>query len=125
MRKAEVALARKLVSDGVVFVPALSGLGAASHVGRGDIAEYMELDKAFHLDLLSLAGNSRLVGAVARLRDETRLYGLRRVAGTRAFVATIKEHLALLSALEAGDADEVERILRSHIGHARGMLAGP
>lgn len=87
----------------------------------GDLSSYLQLDREFHLRLLALAGNSRLVDVVARLRDETRLYGLGRLAGTKALVATTREHTALLTALETGDADAAEAVLRGHLGHIRGV----
>lgn len=87
----------------------------------GDLSSYLQLDRDFHLRLLALAGNSRLVDVVARLRDETRLYGLGRLAGTKALVATTREHTALLTALETGDADAAEAVLRGHLGHIRGV----
>lgn len=89
----------------------------------GDVSAYVQLDREFHLGLLALAGNSRLVSVVSRLRDETRLYGLGRLAGTKALVETTKEHTALLSALEKGDADAAEAVLRAHLGHIRGVWA--
>ena len=61
---------------------------------------------------------------VSRLRDETRLYGIGRLAGTEDLVATTEEHLALLDALESGDADAAERVLREHIGHVQGVWSG-
>jgi len=90
---------------------------------RGDLSAYMHLDKQFHLDLLSLAGNARLVAVVSRLRDETRLYGLGRLAGSASLVETTKEHTRLLDALERGDADAAERVLVEHLGHIRGIWA--
>lgn len=91
---------------------------------RGDLSGYVRLDKQFHLDLLSLAGNARLVALVSRLRDETRLYGLGRLAGTKALVETTREHILLIDALEKGDADAAEAVLVEHLGHIRGVWAG-
>lgn len=91
---------------------------------KGDLPSYLELDKQLHLDLLALAGNARLVSVVSRLRDETRLYGLGRLAGTKALVETTKDHTRLLDALEAGDAERAEELLRAHLGHIRGVWAG-
>lgn len=91
----------------------------AAHTG--DLAAYLQLDREFHLGLLALAGNGRLVSVVARLRDETRLYGLGRLAGTKALVETTKEHATLLTALEKGDAAGAEKVLRAHLGHIRGV----
>ena len=88
---------------------------------KGDLSAYMQGDKEFHLDLLGLTGNARLVAVVSRLRDETRLYGLGRLAGSKALVDTTREHLQLLDALENGDADGAEQVLREHLSHIRGV----
>jgi len=42
----------------------------------GDLAQYTEADREFHLRLLGYSGNQRLVDLVAELRGQTRLVGL-------------------------------------------------
>ncbi len=44
--------------------------------GRGDLIQYVDADRDFHLTLLALSGNSRIVKTAAELRAQTRLYGL-------------------------------------------------
>jgi DNA-binding GntR family transcriptional regulator len=89
----------------------------------GDMARFLELDRDFHLSLLGLGGNQRLVTIVSKLRDETRLYGLGRIAGTKALYDTAHEHLLLLDALKAGDANKADAIITGHLRHARGVWA--
>lgn len=43
---------------------------------EGDVVGFLEADRRFHLGLLQLCGNRRLVATVAAMRDQTRLYGL-------------------------------------------------
>lgn len=88
---------------------------------RGDIPTYLQLDKQFHLELLAHAGSRRIVETVAKLRDETRLYGLGRLAGTPELIATTSEHLSLLDALAKGDAKLATALLTEHLHHARGV----
>ena len=94
---------------------------AAGH--RGDLIGYVEADRRFHLDLLSLAGNARLVETVSDLRKRTRLYGLAHLAEQGRLVASAEEHLVLLDLLVAGDTDAVTALTRHHMHHVRGIWA--
>ncbi|MFD0448742.1 GntR family transcriptional regulator [Streptomyces indonesiensis] len=47
---------------------------------EGDVVGFLEADRRFHLGLLQLCGNRRLVTTVAAMRDQTRLYGLEALA---------------------------------------------
>jgi DNA-binding GntR family transcriptional regulator len=89
----------------------------------GDVIGYVEADRRFHLDLLALAGNTRLVETVSDLRKRSRLYGLTHLTADR-LVASAEEHLRLLDLLEAGDLTAVESLMRQHLGHVRGSWAG-
>jgi DNA-binding GntR family transcriptional regulator len=51
------------------------------HAARGDLVGFLEWDRQFHSRLLAVLGNRRLVDEVQRLRDQTRLYGLRGLDG--------------------------------------------
>jgi DNA-binding GntR family transcriptional regulator len=89
----------------------------------GDIISYLEADRVFHLEILALAGNRRLVESVNLLRAQTRLYGLSRLAAEGTLVTSAAEHLELLDAMEAHDGASAERLARRHIGHVRGLWA--
>src|ERR1700753_3721655 len=52
----------------------LAGLELAAE--QNDVPAFLVADRAFHLELLSLAGNRRLVDIIAGLRDQTRIIGL-------------------------------------------------
>ena len=89
----------------------------------GDLIGYVEADRNFHLRLLALAGNDHLVTVVGELRARARLYGLQRLAAQGNLNASAHEHAALLDALAAGDAPAVEKLMRQHLGHVRGIWA--
>jgi DNA-binding GntR family transcriptional regulator len=91
---------------------------------QGDLIAYLEQDRHFHLDLLSLAGNAQLVTLVAELRSRTRLYGLQHLADTGRLAASAQEHVRMLQLIEAGDATGLRALMRRHIGHERGSWAG-
>ena len=89
-----------------------------------DLIGYVEADREFHLQLLALGGNEHLVTVVGELRARARLYGLHRLAKQGELDASAHEHAALLDALAAGDAPAVEKLMRQHVGHVRGIWAG-
>lgn len=122
---ATAALAsRRDVLDG----PTLDALRAKADeierlAGLGDLAPFIDADRQFHLELLALYGNRRLVEFVERLRNSTRRYGLRRITGDR-LAANAQEHHRILDALAAGDEAEVRRLMENHIRSNRSVLAG-
>ncbi|WP_238005660.1 GntR family transcriptional regulator [Dactylosporangium sp. AC04546] len=90
---------------------------------RKDMETFLTADREFHLALLRLAGNRRVVDIVARLRDQTRLYGIRSLAEEDNLLASANEHGKILDAVEAGDASASD-LMERHIRHARGIWAG-
>jgi len=91
---------------------------------QNDIASFLVADRRFHLELLALAGNQRLVEIIAGLRDQTRITGLRSLADRGALQATAEEHRPILEALRARDTVGAERLMRAHLEHTRGAWAG-
>lgn len=90
----------------------------------GDLITYLEADRRFHLELLGLAGNRRLVALVDELRSRSRLYGLQALADRGVLVDSAEEHVRLLELLTAGDANGAGDLMRRHVGHLRGSWAG-
>jgi DNA-binding GntR family transcriptional regulator len=92
---------------------------------RRDFVAHVATDLEFHLALLELAGNPRIVDLVRALRMHSRLYGLRDEDHRDQLFASWHEHAELLDRIEARDADGAEAVMRSHIGHLRGIWAAP
>ncbi|MFJ9949019.1 GntR family transcriptional regulator [Kitasatospora sp. NPDC091207] len=90
---------------------------------KHDLIGYLEADRQFHLDLLGLAGNSRLVEVVGDLRKRSRLYGLNRLDERGELVSSAEEHLELLDLMLAGDAEAAEACMSRHLGHVRSLWA--
>ncbi|WP_028935219.1 GntR family transcriptional regulator [Pseudonocardia spinosispora] len=90
----------------------------------GDIVRFLDADRRFHLDLLALCGNRRLVDTVAALRDQTRLYGLESLAEHGRLGSAASEHREFLAAMAEGDATVLEAIVRRHLEHVRADWAG-
>lgn len=90
---------------------------------RHDILAYLEADRRFHLELLGLAGNRRLVEEVSNLRKRSRLFGLNRLAETGQLIASAEEHIELLDLIVAGDAKRAEACMLAHMSHVRSLWA--
>ena len=90
----------------------------------GDVPAFLVADRAFHLDLLALAGNRRLVRIVADLRDQTRIIGLQSLAAAETLEATAAEHRPILEALQARDVTAAQRVMTAHLERTRGAWAG-
>jgi DNA-binding GntR family transcriptional regulator len=91
---------------------------------QGDLPRFLDSDRRFHLGLLGLLGNQRLVDFVDRLRLQSRLPGLDVLAESGALVVTANEHVEIVDALIEGSSKKVERLMTRHIRHTRGVWAG-
>ncbi|MFH8368424.1 GntR family transcriptional regulator [Streptomyces sp. NPDC018031] len=90
-----------------------------------DLIGYLEADRQFHLSLLALCGNDRLVETVGDLRKRSRLYGLTALDERNRLIPSAEEHLELLDLMLAGDAEGAEACMRRHLGHVRSLWAAP
>jgi DNA-binding GntR family transcriptional regulator len=91
---------------------------------RGDLIDYLDSDRRFHVELLAQLGNGRLTELVDRLCRQTRLFGLDALAVTGRLVASAEEHHQLLDAIRAHDTAGTKRLINSHIRHIRGLWVG-
>jgi DNA-binding GntR family transcriptional regulator len=90
----------------------------------GDVHSFLETDRAFHLGLIELAGNRRLLNTVGQLRDQTRLFGTEGLAHGGGLRHSADQHRDLLEAVLAGDVGRAEKLMREHIVYTRREL-GP
>ena len=92
---------------------------------QADVEGFLTADRAFHLALVDLVGNRRLVDLVTRLRDQTRLYGLPQLLASGILERAAADHRAILDAILAGDASAAEKRMRSHLERTtRGVWTG-
>jgi DNA-binding GntR family transcriptional regulator len=89
-----------------------------------DVAGFLLADRAFHLGMLELTGNRRLVRLVAQLRDQTRIAGITELAREGNLAKSAAEHRDILDALEERDADKAQALMKRHLIHTRGIWAG-
>lgn len=84
-----------------------------------DVAKYVEADRNFHLAVIEITGNKRLLEAVSTLRSQARLFGLQRIADKGGLQSSSEEHNQLMNAIERHDSTRAEEIMREHLGHIR------
>ncbi|HOQ86035.1 MAG TPA: GntR family transcriptional regulator [Phycisphaerae bacterium] len=80
----------------------------------GKLMEMASLDREFHQRLVHVSQNSMLI----RLAENYRVLG-KVIQISRDPDEVRAEHLAILKAIEAGDADKAEQLMRSHIRTAK------
>ncbi|MGW1868072.1 GntR family transcriptional regulator [Streptomyces mauvecolor] len=88
-----------------------------------DLIGYLDADRRFHLRLLGLAGNERLVETVGDLRKRSRLYGLTRLDERGELISSAQEHVELLDLMLSGDRPAAEACMARHLGHVRSLWA--
>ena len=125
----EIPMIRRLAEEGIGAAdlarlrPMATEIEEAAR--RRDFVAHVAIDLEFHLALLELAGNPRVVELVRSLRMHSRLYGLRDESHRDALFASWHEHAELLDRIEARDGEGAEAVMRSHIGHVRGIWSEP
>ncbi len=91
---------------------------------RGDLIGYLTADREFHLGMLGLTGNQRLVEIIGLLRWHVRLFGLAPLVARGQLGASAEEHTRLVSLMAKGDVSGASELMRQHLGHTRGTWAG-
>lgn len=89
-----------------------------------DLVEYLEADRTFHLSLLAYAGNERIVQLIDDLRGHMRLGGLSALAGKNELAHNAMQHIEIVDAIQARDAELVYRLMVDHISQTRSTWAG-
>ncbi|MCI2423138.1 GntR family transcriptional regulator [Saccharopolyspora sp. K220] len=117
----EVAALTKLAADPPVaqrehFLGLVREMQRCADVG--DVASFLEAERSFHLGLIELAGNRRLLNNVAKLRDQTRLFGIAPLAREGGLREAADQHGELLDAVLAGDALRTGQLMRDHYTRA-------
>lgn len=92
---------------------------------RQDLTAYLSIDTTFHTRFLALHGNDVLVTTVQRLRDRSRLDGLKSVAQAGNLVESTREHYAMIDAALSHDRPRMEQLMREHLAHVRTDWAAP
>lgn len=91
---------------------------------EGDVTTFLDRDRQFHLGLLGVLGNQRLVSMVAQLRDLSRMRGIQTLADRGELTDAGQEHIEIIDAVESRDSERAAELMRAHLAHGRGAWAG-
>ncbi len=117
-----LVIARATDEDLAALVEKVRAIEHAAEVP--DVAEFLLADRDFHLGLLELTGNARLVRLVGQLRTQTRLIGIKHLAESGQLMASALEHRPILEAVRRRDAVAAETLMGQHLDHTRQAWAG-
>lgn len=123
----EVPAAREAagrMGEGEIAAVAAELAAMRARLDPPDETAFMTHDRRFHELLLAGAGNHRLVGIVADLRDHVHLRGASTVGRGRDLRAIYDEHVRVVEALRDGDPDAVAEAMREHLEQTRRLLVG-
>ena len=82
---------------------------------RNDLVGYLAADRKFHLQMLGVLKNQRLIQMVNMLRDQTSLVGLSKLYASRELMAEALSHRAIFKAILAGDRTKVRQLMTEHM----------
>ena len=85
------------------------------HAQAGRINDYYEANFAIHEAIIQLANNKWLAQTIADLRKILKLARLQQLHAPGRLKQSLKEHLAVFSALKAGDASAADIAMREHL----------
>ena len=89
----------------------------SEHADAGNLTAFLEADRDFHLGLLALYGNERLVTVVTELRSQTRMVRLAKMTNSPELSKSGREHHEMLDLIERGDGAKLEKLMGIHFAH--------
>lgn len=89
---------------------------------EGDIYEFMELDRRFHLKIYEVIGNDKMLRIMSNLRDQLVACGIRGLRKRERLVQVIDEHREVVRALRARDADAAFKAVMAHLERVKASL---
>jgi DNA-binding GntR family transcriptional regulator len=102
-------------ATGSALVEILGRMDAA--LDSDQLTAYLELDIAFHDHVVHACGNSRLMAARVRVRDQTRRYLAPPLTylSIESLRSNAAEHMAIADAIRSANAELAEKLMRVHI----------
>lgn len=97
-------------------------LAQARAAEDGDLPAFFRHDEAFHRLIMGVAGNETLLMLVDQMRAHLNRVRFLSLTDDRDEARILREHGALLKAVESGDEERTVRLLASHIGKMGDVL---
>ena len=85
--------------------------------------ELVQTNAEFHEGLAAMSGNRFLVATVQKLNQLRRLVEYRQRRSAEHVISQSAEHMAILDALDAGDADHAADLMHAHLGRSKARKA--
>jgi DNA-binding GntR family transcriptional regulator len=104
-----------------VQLAALRGLAADTKraADAGNLIEFLEADRTFHVELIATLGNKPLTDLVETLRDRVRLRGFEKGSSREYIAQSAAEHFQLLDFLSKQDEAGAVAVMRRHLERSR------
>ncbi|WP_394198214.1 GntR family transcriptional regulator [Litoreibacter albidus] len=93
-----------------------------SALSRQDRAAWADADDRFHIELVRLGGNARVMEIVARYTDQVRRARMMTLPLRPLPVQSNEDHRAVLCAIKRGDAEQARALHRAHRQDASTLL---
>ena len=85
----------------------------------GNLIEFLETDRVFHVGLIATLGNNPLTDLVETLRARVRLHGFKNGSTLKYIAQSASEHFQLLDALSKQDEAGAVAVMRRHLERSR------
>lgn len=83
----------------------------------GDVKKIAEADVKFHDVIYEATNNTKLINLLNNLREQIYRYRVEYLKNAENYPVLIKEHNAILDALEAGDTNKVTKAMHVHVSN--------
>jgi len=84
---------------------------------RGDLEGYFQYNQAIHLEIVEASGNAILANAYRQLNANVRRARYMANLSSERWSEAVREHDAILAALEARDVQTLKRLLQDHLAN--------
>src|SRR5262249_31696468 len=85
----------------------------------GNLIEFLEADRALHVELIATLGNKPLADLVETLRDRVRLHGFKSGKSREYIAQSAREHFQLLDLLAKRDEPGAVALMQRHLARSR------
>ena len=89
---------------------------------KRDLEHLREMDDKFHNTIYVLSGRSVLRDTLQPLHRKTQRYRKQSISNDMRLEASISEHKAIFTAIEARDADKAAQLMKIHISNAKAYM---